>query len=239
MTVKYLDPYKNDPYGKLKGDKSEAYFKVEFSEAEVHKAEDSYILAGKFTSYSGVVRSFKPENPIESGYCALPIYGQEYEIRKKDKDGNWTGDKIQPSIFEKALYDLISANEDTWMPHGASIKGSFTHVPNGMLQALDANTLMLQVASNVPIEQIDSTGSLPEYKVYSGGGQRRAFGGYKGVTMEEKIAFLKKQMEEDVKSDMFKGGQCLADLTEQLIKEHADNPNFIEIYFDMLIACVK
>jgi hypothetical protein len=239
MVVKYLDPYKDDPYAKLKGDKAETFFKVEFSEAQIHKADDCYILAGVFDSYFGIVRAFKPENPITKGLCALPIYGKVYEIRKKDKNGNWISEDIEPSTFEKALYDAIAANEDFYLPHNASIKGSFSHIPNPMLQGKDANTLVEEVLKNVPIEEIDASGNLPEYKVPTGGGQRRSQGGYRGVTMEEKIAFLKKQMEEDVKSDMFKGGQCLADMTDQIIKEHADNPNFIEIYFDLLIACVK
>ncbi len=88
MTVKYLDPYKDDKYGKLKGDKSEAYFGVTFKEAVVHKTDDAYIIAGYATSYKGITRSFKPEQSLTPGLCAVPIYGKEYEIRKKDKDGN-------------------------------------------------------------------------------------------------------------------------------------------------------
>ena len=57
--------------------------------------------------------------------------------------------------------------------------------------------------------------------------------------MEEKVAFIVKQMELDVKDETYKQGQSLADLVDRLIKEHSDNENFIQIYFDMLIACVR
>ena len=57
--------------------------------------------------------------------------------------------------------------------------------------------------------------------------------------MEEKVAFMVKQMELDVKDETYKQGCSLADLTDQLIEEHSDNENFIQIYFDMLIACVR
>jgi hypothetical protein len=45
MVVKYLDPYKDDVYGKLRGDKADAYLKVTFDEAKVYKTDDAYILA--------------------------------------------------------------------------------------------------------------------------------------------------------------------------------------------------
>ena len=111
MTVKYLDPYKDDPYGKLKGDKAEVYFKVSFDEAKVYSTDDSYVVAAFVTAYSGIVRSFKPADPILPGLCAIPIYGQEYEIREKDSSGNWNGVKYQPSVFEKSLYEYISVTK--------------------------------------------------------------------------------------------------------------------------------
>ena len=96
MTIKYNDPYGKREYAQLKGDKSDAFFKITFDEATLHKTDEGLIFYGNITDYQGVVRSFKPELPIESGVCVVPFYSQEYEARSKDKDGNWSSNKVQP-----------------------------------------------------------------------------------------------------------------------------------------------
>jgi hypothetical protein len=58
MVVKYLDPYKDDPYGKLRGDKADAYLKINFDEAKVYKAEDAYILAAYVISLQSLKRLY-------------------------------------------------------------------------------------------------------------------------------------------------------------------------------------
>ena len=73
MTVKYNDPYGNSPYGKLKGDKAEAYFGVLFDEAKIYPTEDGYALAAWCTGFENIQRSFKPENAIDPGLCAIPL----------------------------------------------------------------------------------------------------------------------------------------------------------------------
>ena len=240
MVVKYLDPWKDDKYAKLKGDKAESFFKVQFDEAKIYKADDSYILAGYITDYQGVVRSFKPENPITASLCAVPFYGQDYEIRSKDKDGNWKSDKITPSKFERGLYNYLLANEHIYVNNNPVFKGQITHIPNMMCAAYEGDKLTEFVRQNIELVATSESGKLVEYKVTNGSSQRRSFsGGYKGLSPEDKVAFIKKQMEEDVKSIIHKQGQCLADLTNQMIRENSDNPNFIEIYFEMLIACVR
>lgn len=239
MVIKYNDPYGNRKHAQLKGDKRDSYFKLVFSEATVHKTDEGYILFGQIDEYQGVVRSFKPENPITPGLCIVPFYNQEYEVRKKGTDGNWTSEKMQPSIFEKIFCDRIQKFESEWSAYNVSIKGHVTHVPDPMLEGQDKTAREDFVCNNVLMEQIDSTGKLPDYTPSVSGGQRKSYGGYKGVSMEDKLAFIHKQMEEDIKDLTFKKGQCLADLTDQMIKEHSDNPNFLEIYFDILLACVK
>ena len=239
MTVKYLDPYKDDKYGKLKGDKSEAYFGVTFSEAVVHKTDDAYIIAGYIKEYKGITRSFKPEQSLTPGLCAVPIYGKEYEIRKKDKDGNWTSEKITPSLFEKTLYQLISENEDDWMPHNAAISLELTHVPNGMLQDKDLARLALFVAGNFDYRQVDLSNTLPEYTPPSNNFKGKGGGKSWGMSPDQRLDFIKKQLQTDIKADGYKEGRTLAELVDQMILEHADNENFITIYYDLLIACVK
>ena len=239
MTIKYNDPYGKREYAQIKGDKSEAFFKIAFDEGRFYKQDDGYILWAYVTEYQGVVRSFKPENPIQAGLCAIPFYNKEYEVRRKDKDGNWTSDKQQPSLFEVKLCERISANETKYTSTDKACKGFITHIPNAMLSMHDKTALDLQVQNGIALSDCDSVEKLTAFEAPAGGGQRRNYGGYKSVSMEDKLTFIQKQMEEDVKDLIFKEGQCLADLTDQIIKEHEDNPNFIEIYFDILLACVK
>lgn len=239
MTVKYLDPYKDDKYGKLRGDKSEAYFGISFDEAIVHKTEDAYIIAGFAIAYTSIVRGFKPENPLTPGLCAVPIYGKDYEIRKKDKDGNWSSETITPSLFEKALYAAISADEDNWIPHNAAIAFSMTHIPNGMLQGKTEAEASAFATENITLSQVDLSGKLPQYTPPSNNGQRKSGGKSWGISPDEKVAFLKKQLAEDIKADGFTKDSCLGDLVDQLILEHADDDKFSEIYFDMVISCVR
>ena len=86
---------------------------------------------------------------------------------------------------------------------------------------------------------IPATGKIPQFKLPYGGGQRKGGSWNKGLSPDERVAFLIKQLTEDVKHVDWKSNKTLAELTARLIEEHADNENFISIYFDMLIACVR
>ena len=239
MTVKYNDPYGKREYARLKGDKKDTFFKISFDEATLHKTDDSYILYGYITEYQGIVRSFKPQDPILPGICAVPFYGREYELRFKGTDGNYNTEKIQPSIFEAELHRYLGNNEDKFFQYKSVFKGSITHIPNMMLASYQGQSLTDFVVNNIQLEQTELTDKLPPFSpptsFKKGGSSWKSF----GATMEEKVAFLVKQMELDVKDERYKQGRSLADLTDQLIKEHSDNENFIQIYFDMLIACVR
>ena len=83
MPLLYSDPYKDNKFGKIKGDKKDEYFKAVFDEAKFYKHENSYILAGQFTAFFGVARAYKPELGLKAGLVEIPIYGSEYEIRQK------------------------------------------------------------------------------------------------------------------------------------------------------------
>ncbi len=239
MTVKYLDPYKDDPYGKLKGDKAESYLKVSFDEAKVYSTGDSYVVAAFVTAYSGIVRSFKPADPLTPGLCAIPIYGQEYEIREKDFSGTWNSVKYQPSIYEKALYDHIKVHEAFFIPPSGGIKGELTFVPNGICASMDEAALNALVATNVKTQVIDLSGKLPEYTPPSSYAQRKTGGYSKGASMDEKLVFLKKQMVADIRESTFTVEDTLAEITDRILKEHSDNQAFIDIYFEMLMAVIR
>lgn len=238
MTVKYLDPYKDDPYGKLRGDKNEAYFKVSFNEAVIHKTENAYILAGFMTAYTGIVRGYKPEDPLTPGLCALPIYGDEYEIRQKDTSGQWIGVKYQPSKYEKALHEAIETREDVWLPEGRAISGEISFLPNGMTASLDKLSLDALVNQNSIVNSVDLTGKLPAYTPPSDNNQRKNGGGWKSIGLDEKLAFIKKELVDSIAANGFTVENSLGCLTDQMLLEHA-NENFQQIYFDMLMAVVR
>ena len=239
MTIKYNDPYGSRKYAQLKGDKRDSYFKIVFSEAVIHKTDEAYILFGQVDEYQGVVRSFKPENAIISGLCIVPFYGQEYEIRKKDRDGNWTSDKIQPSIFEKTLFEIIEANEDDWMPHEASIKGSITHIPDNMLFPMDSRGCKEMVTNNATYEQIDSTGNVPDYVPPSLGGQRKSYGSYQKIGMEDKLLFIKKELIDSVSNQSLSTDDSLSKLMRQFCNENNQDEAFQQLYFDLLMSIVR
>ncbi|PSB11102.1 hypothetical protein C7B62_06640 [Pleurocapsa sp. CCALA 161] len=239
MVVKYLDPWKDDLYGKLRGDKTDAYLKITFDEAQVHKTDDAYILAAFVTAYQGVVRNFKPENPLTPGLCAVPIYGQEYEIRQKDKDGNWTGVKYQPSKFEKALYENIQTHESLWIPEGQGIKGEITFMPDGMCANMDAPTLDGLVAANSQTNPVPLTGKLPAFTPPSGNAQRKSSGKSYGLSPDERIIFIKKQLCNDLASSGFTTENSLPLLIQQMINEHPMDNDLLTIYFDTITACAR
>ncbi len=239
MTVKYLDPYKDDLYGKLRGDKAETYFKIDFDEARVYQTDDAYILTAFVTAYSGIVRNYKPENPLTPGLCAIPIYGQEYEIRQKDKDGNWTGVKYQPSVYEKALYENIKTHETFWMPQGEGIAGSITFLPNGMCATMDAPTLAGLVAANSQTNSVPLTGKLPAYTPPSNNAQRKGGGKSWGMSPDDRLTFIKKQLCEDIAASGFTAENSLPLLIKQLIAENPMDTDLVQIYFDTLTACTR
>lgn len=239
MTVQYSDPFNDSPYGKLKGDKSDAFFKIVYDEGQVHKTENAYILAAYITEYQGITRSYKPENPLLPGLCTVPIYGQEYEIRQKDKSGNYTSVKYKPSKFEQALYENIKTHESLWIPQGQNIKGEITFIPDGMCATMDTATLNGTVANNSGTEFVPISGKLPEYSPPSGGGQRKGGGKSYGLSSDERIMFVKKQICSDLAASGFSVDNSLPLLIRQLMVEHPMDTDIVQIYFDTITACAR
>lgn len=44
VELRYLDPYKDDPFGKIRGDKANTYFEVHFDEGKIYE-EEAIIIA--------------------------------------------------------------------------------------------------------------------------------------------------------------------------------------------------
>ena len=239
MTVKYLDPYKDDPYGKLRGDKAEAYVKVTFDEAKIYSTDNTYWLAAYVTSYQGVIRNYKANEPMLPGLCAVPIYGNEYEIRQKNKDGQWEGVKYQPSIYEKALYDYIKENEALFIPESKVISGELSFMPNGMVAALDAFALNGMIRQNSQVTVVEPTGKLLPYTPPSAGNFKKGGGFSRGTSSEEKIVFLKKQMVADIKDITVKEEWTFANVVKKIIDENPTDERFLDTYFELLMTTIR
>lgn len=239
MPVKYQDPYKEDPYGKLKGDKADSYFKVTFDEAKIYKTDDAYIIAAYVTAYEGIVRAYKADQMLMPGLCAIPIYGQEYSIRKKDNKGEWTDEKHQPSLFEKALYESIKADEVTLIGDGYVLGGHICHLPSAMLESSTPDQVNNMVAANISFTPKESTGKLLEYKPPTSRSYSKGGGKSWGLSPDQRLEFLKKQLRSDLDLVKLDESSTLSTLTLEMHKELEGNLELTTIYFDMLIACIK
>ena len=239
MPVLYLDPFKDDPYAKLRGEKNNEYFTIAFDEAKVYPVDNGYYLAAWVTMYQGVIRSFKPENPILAGLCAIPIYNSEYEIRQK-VNGEYQTTKHQPSIFENQLCKEIKDKESEWIGDNVVLKGSITHVPDAMLKSLDVLDLATTCNQNAKLEVTPSTGKLPEYKPPTNYSQRKGGGNYfKGASVEDKLNTVKKEIAEYINDPAFTADTNLGTLVEGLYVQHSENTEFMTFFLDLLAATVK
>jgi len=239
MNVKYLDPYKDDKYGKIRGDKAEAFLRFTIDEAKVYKTDDSYILAGLISDYKGVVRSYKPELPLEPGLCAIPIYGSEYEIRRKDKDGTWVSDKVQPSVFEKALYNYIKEHEADWLKDDENLAGDITFVPNMLTENMSQEQLEEQIHTNCNLEGIVPFGDLPPYTPPANYGQRKSYGGAKGVSPDEKLEFVKKELIALTDPRLRVSDSHLGDIVRAFNEAHKGNPELVQDCKAIILACIS
>jgi hypothetical protein len=239
MTVKYLDPYKDDPYGKLKGDKADTWFKVNFDEAKIYPIENGYMLAGYFTSYAGIIRNFKASEPLAPGLCALPIYSQEYELWEKGDDGKSKPVKYQPSKFELALCTYIGANSSSWMPEGKNIAGEISFSPDAQVSSFRAEDLTQFVTNSCKIEPIGSSGKLPEYTPPSTGAFKKGSGKSYGMSPEDRLAFIKKELCDSTAANWATEQSTLGVLVKQMVAEHENDESFLAIYFDLLKATVR
>lgn len=216
-----------------------AYFKVSFDEGKIYPVDNGYILAAYVNGYSGVIRSFKPEQPLEQGLCAIPFYSEEYEIRQK-VNGEWTGVKHNPSIFEKFFCTYIEANESIFMPEGQGINGEITHIPDGMCGILDAEGLTNLIRSSLKITSIPLQGLLKPYTPPSGNGQRRSnSGGFRGISPEDKLAFVKKQLLFEIGDNSIATDSSLGVLIANMQAKYPLDDNFLAIYFDTLQAIIS
>lgn len=239
MAFLYSDPFKDSAYGKLKGDKSNDYFTLTFDEAKIYPLDNGYIFAAFVSSYSGILRSFKPEMGIEPGLCEIPFYSDEYELRYK-VNGEYTSSKYQPSKFEKALCQRIKDNEANLVGDGKYVTGKISHLPNGMCANYTEDTIKPLVDQNVQLTPIPTATKLKEYTPPSEKRNNYSKSNYsRGASLEDKLAFVKKELVDSIISDAVTTEDSLGRLTEQMKTEHAHDETFLTIYFDMLMALAR
>ncbi len=232
--IKYTDPFNNDPYAKLKGDKSDVYLKIEFSEAKLYEVDNGYVLAGNITSYVGAVRAYKPEEPIKPGLCAIPIYDREFELWNKNKDGKNVLSKHLPSLFEKNLTSHLKSNFIPSLGADKALKGSIGFLPNAQLQGLSEFDIAANIPHNCQLEIITATGNLPEYKPYTGSSKKASNGKYYGLTPSDKLVWLKQELVSAIASSNFTEETSLSLLLKQVIYENDKDETFLALYTDML-----
>lgn len=246
MTIQYSDPYKDNKFGKLKGDKRDTYFQIAFAEAKFYKHENSYVLAGWFTVFSGVDRAYG-NAPIEPTLCELPIYGSEYEIRQKKPGTGGNGGKaeyetitLQPSIAEKLLYQHIEDNPTAFLDGNQAIKGGITFYPDAHYILMDEDKRIHNLTEAcLDLEQIESSGKYPDWippKSYS----KSSWGNNK-ISLEEKETFLKGVLAQACKSSEIQQNKNLPlhGYVEILLNDYDDDERFLVTFFDLAKALIS
>ena len=228
--MKVLDPYKDIPYSRLKGEKNEVFFKIEFDEGKFYPTDYGYALMANVTKSTGLVRAFKPELPVEPGILAIPIYHQEYELWSKDKDGKAVSTKCKPSLYEQNLCNHLALNlsEDQYY------QGSISFLPDEQLLNLTDAEVVNTLTRNCHLIEAKSSGKLPEYQPPTSSYKKT--NGVSKLTPADKTKWVKQELCRSVKESGYNEEMSLADLTAQFVTEHQENEAFLAIYFDLLKA---
>ncbi len=231
--LRITDPFRDIQYSRIKGEKKDVYFKVEFDEGKFYKVDNGYVLMADVTKYAGVVRAFKPEEPVQPGICAIPIYNKDYEIREKGKDGQYVSNTYSPSIHEKNLCTHLDGtiSEDSYY------KGSIAFSVDDQLLNLPDEKIIDTVVSSCHLIDTDSSGKLPEYQANTSSySSYKKNNGYSRLTPADKATWVKKELCQSVKEPGYNEEMSLADLTEQFVTENKKDETFLALYFDLIKA---
>lgn len=228
--IKYLDPYKDIKYARLKGEKNEVFFKVDFDEAKFVGTNDGLILMGQVSKFTGVIRAFKPEEPLDGGICAIPIYQHKYEEWEKDKTGKASPKKFEPSLWEQNLVSYLSFDVDL----DKHYKGSIAFLPDDQLTNLSGKEVNELLSKNCHLEEVEATNTLPEYQEFTSSYKKN---GYNRLTPSDKLIFVKKELCNSIDDSGYNEEMSLADIIEQFIKEReVQGETFLALYFDLVKA---
>ena len=231
----YSDPWKENPYGKLKGDMTQVWAGLIFDDGKLYHHEDTYVLCANFTGFEGaVVRSFKPEQPINFPALATwTIHGKDYTERQKNKDTEkYETVACKASIHEKLLYQAISDNPQ-WLEK--EIKGKISHCADGQYQGKEDKL----IEGSIAIEVIEPLGKLPEWtppKPFS----KNSSGSWSNkASLEDKATWLKKELAQGLVGELLrekyvKQPPCVHTLVKEIVQQHKDDEMFLGAYFDLL-----
>ncbi len=236
----YTDPWKDDPYGKIQGEMVNVWSKLTFEEAKLYKHDDAYILAGYFHApLLGVTRKFKPENAIDSGLMSVTIHSQDYQVRKKNDEGKYETVTYKASIHEKLLYQHITDNPSQWLDPNQNLKGAITFLPDDNYKGQSNPQLPM---GSCEIEQIEPTGKLPQWQPPKSKSNSN-WGNGKGISLEDKTIFLRKELTETILDDSFKAvikdETPLSYLITKVVEERQKEETFLVVYFDLLKALLE
>ncbi len=230
----YSDPWKDNPYGKLKGDMTQVWAGLIFDNGKLYHHEDTYVLAANFTGFEGaVVRSFKPEQPIDFPVLATwTIHGKDYTERQKNKDTDkYETVSCKASIHEKLLYQVISDNPQ-WLEK--EITGKITHSANGQYAGKEEEKL---IDGSLAIEVIEPLGKLPDWTPPKGKGSGGSWSNK--ASLEDKVTWLKKELAQGLVGELLreqyvKQPPCVHTLVKEIVQQHKDDELFLGAYFDLL-----
>lgn len=237
--INYLDPYKDDPYGKIKGSKNDSWFKVNFSEAKIYPTDSGYILAGYVSEYLGVTRAFKSSEPLSPGLCTIPIYNKEYEVREKDKDGNWQSVTYQPSKTEVIISRIISSQKAEIVGETLGVKASVCFLPDAQIASYSDTEAMEFIKGCNSFASISPTGNLPKYTVPDKSSKKAGTWGASKVSLAEKMDFIKQELVLSLGSSELSEQLPLSDLMTKFYVLHQGDMQFIELYFEVLTSVVR
>jgi hypothetical protein len=242
VSIKYSDPYKDDKFGKLKGNKCLTWFKVYFNEGKLYKQDDGYVLAANFTDFEGISHSFGNQGEqARGGLAVLSIYAKEYEERKstgkQDDRGKWIYEtvRVKPSIFEQWLCEQIEDNPSFWLPENSqNISGNITFPLDPQVASMSEEVRASFFPTSYQISTVPKSDKLPEWKPKT---PYRAGGGYgaKGATIEDKVAFVKQELIATI-GDTATDSMSIAQLTASLVAKYRNDEQFLVIYTDLIKA---
>lgn len=245
MTLFYSDPWKDNKFGKIKGDKKDSFARIFFEEVRIYKHESSYVLAGQLLSVMGVPRSYKPENPIQPGLVELYLYNEPYEVRQKKPGSGGNGQKAEyetitetPSIIEKHFYQHIQDNPSKYLAEDKALSGSITFMPDIDFQDKSEDTAKEIAIANLALQPREISGNYPIWeapKPYS----KSSYSSYsKGASIDEKINLLKKELASSIAETSFKENldMPLAAYMHKVISDNFENREFLQAYFALLRA---
>ncbi len=241
MTIVYLDPYKDDPYGKILGEKVNAYFKVTYDEARVYKNDDTYVLALNLTESFGIERKYKKDDAAIKGFAILTVHSKDYTVKYK-ADNEWKSKTETASVHEKLLYQHIEDNPSQWLDPQHNLRGHLSFFPD---ENYIGNANPELMPTSVKIEQISPTGNLPDWKPRTKSSSSNWSNGSKGITINDKVDFLKKELLETILDETWKSAMgdistlSIGVLIQKLHQERTidrKEESFFLTYLDVLKA---